>query len=323
MLYQLLLFLIVLFLLKKYLNGGTNQHSQDLRGKTILITGANTGIGLETAKVLSKMGAHILLACRNVKAALEAKEKIKHYSQNDLITIVELDLSSKKSIEECVKKVKELSVAVDILINNAGVMMCPYMTTKEGFELQVGTNHIGHFYLTTMLLDEKILNDKEGRIINVSSKAHEGGLDFDPENMFMNEGNYSKVKAYAHSKIANVLFTIELQRRLDEKKSGIMTCSLHPGAVATELLRHVYGSHVILKTLETLLYPLVLFLFKSPLQGAQTTLHCALGPIEKGAYYADCQVLKARLPKNYEEVAKNLWIKSEFQTEYVCKSLKD
>jgi len=92
------------------------------------------------------MGAHILLACRNVKAALEAKEKIKHYSQNDLITIVELDLSSKKSIEECVKKVKELSVAVDILINNAGVMMCPYMTTKEGFELQVGTNHIGHFY---------------------------------------------------------------------------------------------------------------------------------------------------------------------------------
>jgi len=291
MILYIIIVVIFIIALKIYLNGGVNRATKNLEHHTILITGCNTGIGLETAKVLSKLGAHIILACRNIKSAQEAKEKVLEYSKNDQLTVVQLDLSSLKSIKECVQQLKELNVVIDVLINNAGVMMCPYMETEDGFENQLGTNHIGHFYFTILILDSELMNMKEGRIINVSSHGHVYGQDLDPENLFFSKENYSKVKAYAHSKLANVLFSIELQRRFDERKINILSCSLHPGGVRTELLRHI-TSNPILHTLESLLYPLMAFFMKTPMQGAQTTLYCTMGPIEKGAYYQDCKLKK-------------------------------
>jgi len=319
---QYIIILVVLIALKIYLNGGTNNATKNLENKTILVTGCNTGIGLETAKVLSKLGAHIILACRNLKSANDAKETVHQHSKNDKLTVVELDLSSLKSIAACVQKLKELNVVIDILINNAGVMMCPYMKTVDGFENQMGTNHIGHFYFTLLLLDANMINKEDGRIINVSSRAHIRAKGYDPNNLFMTEDKYSMTNAYSHSKLSNILFSIELQRRFDERKINIVTCSLHPGVVNTELARHIV-SNAFLRTLQKLLFPIIAYFMKSPLQGAQTTLYCAMGPLEKGAYYSDCKVKEAKLPEKYEEVAKNLWIKSEETIKYQCKSLKD
>jgi len=314
--------LVGLIALKIYLNGGTNKFNNNLENKTVLVTGCNTGIGLETAKVLSKLGAHVILACRNIKSANEAKDTVYNYSKNDKLTVVELDLSSLKSIAACVQKLKELNSVIDLLINNAGVMMCPYMKTVDGFENQMGTNHIGHFYFTILLLDANMINTKDGRIINVSSSAHRRAKEFDPNNLFLSEEKYTKMGAYAHSKLSNILFSIELQRRFDERNIKIVACSLHPGVVRTELARHIV-SNPFFRTLQNLLFPVLAFFMKSPIQGAQTTLFCAMGPIEKGAFYSDCKVKQAKLPEKHKEVARNLWIKSEETINYQCKSLKD
>jgi len=228
------------------------------------------------------------------------------------VEIVQLDLSSFKSIEECVKKLDEEKVVIDILINNAGVMVPPFTKTKEGLELQMGTNHIGHFYFTILLFDHGRMVQEGARVINVSSRAHRRGGDINVDNLFMNENNYQRMKAYAHSKMANILFSIELQRRMNLLSFNMDTCSLHPGAVNTELSRYITSS-TSGKILKIILYPIVYLVFKSPLQGAQTTICCALDPhLSQASYFADCEVTDIKhFPPNHEEVAKNLWIKSE------------
>jgi len=172
-------------------------------------------------------------------------------------------------------------------------------------------------------MDHHRLNEK-ARIVNVSSIAHARGTSIDPDNLFANENNYVPMKSYQHSKIANVLFTKELQRRFNKiSEDGMDTCSLHPGVVATELARYITDRGT-LGYVTKIFFPIVQNLFKTPLQGAQTNISCAIDPhLVKGAYYSDCVVKEPTLPPSPEEVAKRLWKKSEEICNYKCKSLSE
>ena len=203
--------------------------------KTVLITGANTGIGYDTARVLAERGANVLLGCRSEEKANEAIDQIKSIKADAKIKWVSLDLSSLKSIKKAADEVdKEKNL--DILINNAGVMIPPKSTTADGFELQFGVNHLGHFALTAHLLN-KLKSQPGARIVNVSSLAHrQGAIDFED---IHSEKSYNRIKRYAMSKFANILFTYELQRRLYKANSPAISVACHPGGSKTELDRHV------------------------------------------------------------------------------------
>ncbi|KAL6423549.1 hypothetical protein ACFW04_010240 [Cataglyphis niger] len=289
-----------------------------LVGKTVVITGANTGIGKETARDLYRRGARVILACRNVEKAKKAVEEIKNdpYLGTDskqfngklgVLVIYPLDLSSLQSVKECAKKILADESVIHILVNNAGIMMCPHEKTKDGFELQLQSNHIGHFLLTLLLLP-KIQSSAPGcRIINVSSICHLlGNIHFDDINL---DRSYSPMKAYAQTKLANILFTKELARRLKEAGiSGINVYSLHPGVIRTELSRH-YSKTIIPGA--TFFYQNIMRPFiKNPIQGAQTTIHCAVDEKvanETGLYYAECRVTTPQWRARNDRIAKNLW----------------
>jgi len=311
--------LVVAYALRKYFAGGKNKTIKDLTGQTVLITGANTGIGIETAKELARMNADVIIACRSKVNSDAAFKTIQEYAPDANISAYILDLSDLNCIREVVDSIERDNRKIDYLVNNAGVMMCPYMDTKDGFEMQMGTNHIGHFLFTILLFDKGLINTKNGRVVNVSSMAHKKGTKLDVEKVFTPRGSYNKQVVYGESKLANVLFTIELQRRTDEHGLGVTSYSLHPGVVNTELARHVI-SNPIVKLLFFILKPILLIFFKSPLEGAQTTLHCVLSDdLKPGRYYRDCAEDPAVLPENHETKAKTLWEKSEHIVNYQSK----
>lgn len=203
----------------------------DQTGRTAVITGANTGLGFETAKALAAKGAHVILAVRNTDKGKEAAARIQGN-----VSVQELDLTSLASIRDAATALRDGSDKIDLLINNAGVMTTPKGTTKDGFELQFGTNHLGHFALTGLLLDK--LRDVEGaRIVTVSSNGHKmgGAIHFDDLQW---ERRYSRMGAYTQSKLANLLFTYELQRRLAPRGKTIAVAA-HPGTSTTELVRNL------------------------------------------------------------------------------------
>jgi len=287
-----------------------------------LITGSNTGIGLETAKVLSQMGANIYLACRDRNRVDAAKDIVKGVANEGHVNTVLLDLGSFESIQETVKFLKKEKVVIDILINNAGVMAPPYMETRDGFESQIGVNHLGHFYLTLLMFDEGLIHH-DGRIINLSSIAHRRGQDIDVENLLTSRDDYKATVVYGESKLSNVLFSLELAKRLSRNGYNAITCSLHPGGVRTELGRFFLADSKLLSFLQYPLYPLLWLFMKSPLEGAQTSLHCSLSDdIVPGAYYSDCKLKQAQLPENYEQKAVTLWETSERLIGYNSKLLK-
>ncbi|XP_043270397.1 uncharacterized protein [Venturia canescens] len=292
-----------------------------LVGKTVVITGANTGIGKETARDLYRRGARVIMACRNMEKANAAAEEVKtvppskperEQFQGDPGEVVtcKLNLASFASVRECAKHLIENETNIHMLINNAGVMMCPYEKTEDGFESQFQTNHLGHFLLTLLLLPKLRSSTPGVKIINVSSDAHYfGTIHFDNINL---ERSYGPIKAYAQSKLANVLFTRELARRLkDAKIEGITVYSLHPGVIATELGRHI----------NTTLFPGVGFMFnkfvrpwsKTPELGAQTTLYCALdeeAAKQSGLFYKECAVTTPSGKARNDERALRLWNES-------------
>jgi NAD(P)-dependent dehydrogenase (short-subunit alcohol dehydrogenase family) len=204
-------------------------------GKTVFVTGANTGIGYDTARVLALRGARVLLGCRSEDKAVEAIEKIKAIKSDADVCWVPLDLASLASIEAAAD-IANKEARLDALVNNAGVMMPPKLETNDGFELQFGVNHLGHFALTGHLLPK--LKDQAGaRIVNVSSLAHRNGrIDYDDIHA---DKNYSRMARYGMSKFANILFTYELQRRLKAANSSAISVACHPGGSATELGRHI------------------------------------------------------------------------------------
>ena len=206
----------------------------DQSGKIIVITGSSSGIGFEAARVLTNKGAKVIIAVRDPVKGNTALDKIKAQIENADVEYMNIDLADLDSVNAFVKEYKEKFDKLDILINNAGVMIPPYSKTKNGFELQMGTNHMGHFALTLQLLD-LIKNTPHSRIVNVSSNAHKyGNIDFDDLNW--EKRKYKAWRAYGDSKIANLYFTSELRNRL--KDTDVRVTAAHPGWTATDLQRH-------------------------------------------------------------------------------------
>jgi NAD(P)-dependent dehydrogenase (short-subunit alcohol dehydrogenase family) len=212
-------------------------HIPDQGGRLAVVTGASSGIGMEAARILAHKNARVVLAVRNVAKGEEVAKSIRQRTAALDVTVRELELSSLASINAFVESLARDHQRVDILINNAGVMMCPYATTRDGFEIQFGTNHLGHFALTLQLLP-LLKKSKGSRVVNVSSLAHKrGNLALDDLNW--NKRKYKTVQAYCDSKLANLYFTYELARKLGTEGDNPKVTAAHPGWTATDLQRHL------------------------------------------------------------------------------------
>lgn len=283
-----------------------------LDGKTAIITGCNSGIGKITAKEFYRIGARVIMACRDIQRAEVAMQEIKDEVKDEQgvgeMVVKRLDLNSLKSVRECANEILSTEQSIHLLVNNAGIMMCPYGKTEDGFETQIGVNHLGHFLFTCLLLP-RIITSAPARIINLSSVAHEKAvIKFSDINW--EKRPYSAFGAYASSKLANVLFTKELAKRLEGK--GVTTYAVHPGIVKTELGRHM--DEVYFKGARVLARFVTYFMMKTPEEGAQTTLHCALDENagkETGLYYSDCKVIEPSALAKDMDGAKRLWEESE------------
>ncbi|XP_067134946.1 retinol dehydrogenase 12-like isoform X3 [Centruroides vittatus] len=297
-------------LLKKWLSGKSCHSFNRLDGKTVIITGGNTGIGKETAIDLSRRGASIILACRDVKKGKDAVKDIQFITGNSNIKFMQLDLASFNSIRSFSEEVLKSEPQIHILINNAGLGATPFQKTQEGYEMQFGVNHLGHFLLTLLLLD-RIKSSAPARIINVSSMAYKyGKIKFDDLN---SEKDYKPIPAYCQSKLANIYFTRELAKRLEG--TNVTTYCLHPGVVDTELGRYLKDSSGFHYTIA--FYITSKLFFKSTKQGAQTTIYCAVAEElanESGHFYTECR--RSRLNSNATDdtVAEKLWKISEEMT---------
>ena len=215
--------------------GGDRRHwteadIPDLSGRTAVVTGANTGLGLQAALVLAERGAHVVLACRNVAKAGRAAERIAAAAKGAGPSVVRLDLASQSSVRGAAKEIRDRFPRLDLLVNNAGVMEVPYQRTEDGFELTLATNHLGPFALTGLLLDHLAA---DARVVTMSSIGHlVGVMDFDD---LQSERGYDPDRAYGQSKLANLLFSYELDRRLRAVGSTVTALACHPGVVYTDL----------------------------------------------------------------------------------------
>ncbi|MCI4374243.1 hypothetical protein PGIGA_G00004020 [Pangasianodon gigas] len=291
-------------LLKNHLTGGTCPSKAKIPGKTVVITGANAGIGKETARELARRGGRIIMGCRDMEKCETAAREIRGSTLNPHVYARHIDLASIKSIRSFAEKINQEEERVDILINNAAVMRCPPGKTEDGFDMQFGVNYLGHFLLTNLLLD-KLKDSAPSRVINLSSLAHIiGEIDFNDLNW--DRKKFNTKKAYCQSKLAIVLFTRELARRLEG--TGVTVYALHPGVVATELGRHT-GMHQS-QFSSTVLSPIFYLLIKSPELGAQPSVYLAVAEelaSVSGRYY---DVMKEKEPAPQaldQEVAVRLW----------------
>jgi NAD(P)-dependent dehydrogenase (short-subunit alcohol dehydrogenase family) len=246
----------------------------DQTGRTAVITGANTGLGYETASALAAKGAHVVLAVRNLDKGKEAARGIEQATPGASVAVQQLDLTSLESIRAAADQLRASHESIDLLINNAGVMMTPKSTTRDGFELQFGTNHLGHFAFTGLLID-RVLAVPGSRVVTVSSTGHRfaRGIRFDDLQW---EHDYSRVGAYGQAKLANLMFTYELQRRLIG--TNTIAAAAHPGGSNTELMRNLPAA---IRGVGTLLTPL----FQGPDMGALPTLRAATDPGVLGGQY--------------------------------------
>ena len=211
----------------------TAEDIPDQTGRTILITGANSGLGLRSAEALAAKGARVLLACRNASRAATALAAVKAQATGPAPEVRTLDLQSLASVRACAAGLAAELDSLDVLMNNAGIMAVPKATTEDGFESQMGTNHLGHFALTGLLLPT-LLAAREPRVVTVSSNAHNmGRMDFD--DLFFERRRYSRWRAYGQTKLANLLFSGELQRRAVEHRTALTSVAAHPGYSATNL----------------------------------------------------------------------------------------
>ena len=257
----------------------------DQSGRVCVVTGANSGLGLETARALAAHGASVVLAVRNPDKGAEAVARIRAATPKADLSVQRLDLSSLDSIRSAARELRDNTDRIDLLINNAGVMYTPRQETADGFELQLGTNHIGHFALTGLLLD-RLLPVEGSRIVTVSSIAHRilSRIDFDD---LQAQRRYNRIAAYGRSKLANLLFTYELQRRLTEAGAPTEALAAHPGVSHTEIGRHIPG--------ERRLQSFVRWTTQPAETGALPTLRAATDPnAEGGQYYGPGGVMEMR-----------------------------
>ncbi|GAN01105.1 retinol dehydrogenase 12-like [Mucor ambiguus] len=289
-------------------------YNTDLTGKIVIITGANSGVGLENARVLSSVGAKVIIPCRTLEKANGAIQDIKKTVPHADLVPMQLDLSDLSSIKAFADTFLALELPLHILINNAGIMACPKSFTKDGFEAQFGVNHLGHFYLTELLMD-KLKQSAPARVVVVSSCGNSqmlgaGGIDFDNLNA---EKRYSYFKVYGQSKLANILHAKELQRRFDAQNVDITVVSLHPGFVESNLMRHITAPMLLDYVCSMRNYRATFQEMSNKKQvgvGASTNVYCAVSPdIKKGAFYSDNTVNTVLLNEqaDNQKMAKKLW----------------
>uniref|UniRef100_A0AAQ4RRL8 Retinol dehydrogenase 12 n=1 Tax=Gasterosteus aculeatus aculeatus TaxID=481459 RepID=A0AAQ4RRL8_GASAC len=335
--------LVILFAphIRKYAAGGVCSSTASLDGKVALITGANTGIGKETALELAVRGARVIMACRNVDKGEEAADSIRAAHPEAQVEVRELDLADTCSIRAFAQKFlggeRRVSApppppspraallslgtphsghvflsffglrpffsevnSLHILINNAGVMMCPYTKTIDGFEMHIGVNHLGHFLLTSLLIG-LLKRSAPARIVVVSSLAHNfGWIRFHD---LHSQGSYNSGLAYCQSKLANVLFTRECARKL--KGTDVTVNSVHPGTVNSDLTRH--------STLMTIFFTVFSTFLKTPREGAQTSIYCAVADelhSISGKHFSDCAPAFVAPQGRSEDTARRLWAAS-------------
>jgi len=262
--------------------------SPSLSGKVIIVTGGNTGLGYEAARVFATKGALVILACRSLERAEMAKKKIIAAAPDAQVAIMKLDLGSLSSIDAFAKDFKNKFTRLDTLLNNAGIMTIPYQKTEDGFEKQNGVNHLGHFALTARLF-ELLIKTPSSRIVNVSSNAHRfGKMDF--ANYLYEHGKYSKLGSYGRSKLSNLLFTYELARRVEAKHLDIKVLAAHPGVANTEL-----GRYMTQNALTRPLFQLFFKLASTPYVGALPEIRACMD-IEavNGQYYGPSRLKATR-----------------------------
>ncbi len=210
----------------------TEANIPDLTGKTIVVTGANSGLGLETTRLLSRRGAHIIMACRTASKAEAAMRDVRDSNPDAALEFMPLDLADLASVRAFAEAFGAAHERLDVLLNNAGVMALPRTETVDGFEMQIGTNHLGHFALTSLLMP-KLLETKGARVVQVSSLMHKvGSMRFDD---LHGRRSYDKWRAYSQSKLANLLFFYELHRRLSATGAEVLSLAAHPGYSSTNL----------------------------------------------------------------------------------------
>jgi NAD(P)-dependent dehydrogenase (short-subunit alcohol dehydrogenase family) len=297
------------------------QYGEKAKDKYVIVTGGNTGIGKDSVRCLSMAGAKVVLACRSLEKGQQAIDDMKKINSDVVIKLMKLDLSDMVSIKEFANQYLASGDPLHILINNAGVMACPKELTKQAYELQMGTNHLGHFLLTSLLeplLISSGTRDEPSRIINISSIANylfppKKGISLDD---LKAEKHYDPWQRYGESKLANILHALELSQKYKEAGHPIIAVAVHPGVIhETDLYRHMDFSVTRSAVLNLIMHP-IRFWFaitqfeKTIVQGSSTQLYCALSPdIISGEYYADCQVeTKLRSPlASDKDLAKRLW----------------
>lgn len=283
----------------------------DQSGRTVIVTGANSGLGYDTAAALADKGAQVVLAVRNVDKGKEAVDRIKKTSPDAVVTVAELDLSSLNSVRRASDELRTAHPRVDLLINNAGVMYVPTReTTEDGFEMQFGTNHLGHFALTGLLLDN-LLSVEGSRVVTVSSVGHRilARIRFEDPHF---ETGYNRVRAYGQSKLANLMFTYELQRRLALKGAPTIAAAAHPGFSDTELMRYI----------PVFVPDIAWKVFTQPAdKGALPTLRAATDPdVQGGQYYGPDgigevkghpKLVASSAQSHDQDIQRRLWTMSE------------
>jgi NAD(P)-dependent dehydrogenase (short-subunit alcohol dehydrogenase family) len=257
----------------------TENDVPDQTGRLAIVTGSNTGLGYDTARVLAARGAEVVMACRDTGKADAAAARIRQLTPGAKVTVQKLDLGSLAGVKEAAAEMAAAHPRIDLLVNNAGVMYPPKSTTPDGFELQFGTNHLGHFALTGLLLNN-MLTVGGSRVVVVASIAHNIRAKIDFEDLQWERRKYERVAAYGQSKLANLLFAYDLQRRLAAAKAKTIAVAAHPGVAATELTRHLPGANL----------PGVNWLsgrlLNSAEMGALPTLRAATDPgVSGGQYY--------------------------------------
>lgn len=286
----------------------------DLAGRLALVTGASGGLGEETARALAACGARIVIAARDIPKAEAVAAKIRESTGNREVEVIALELDSLASVRSCAAEFLARHSDLSLLINNAGVMACPFMKTRDGFEMQFGTNHLGHFVFTNSILPA-LLAGAPGRIVNLSSGGHSlSNVLFDDPGFETTP--YNKFLAYGQSKTANVQFAVGLDRRLKDR--GVRAFAVHPGIIMTDLARHMESADI-----EELMGGpgAAQMVFKSIPAGAATSCYAATrADLEGGVYLEDCHVAEVNDTEGQDGVrsyamdpanAERLWALSE------------
>ncbi|XP_077248715.1 short-chain dehydrogenase TIC 32, chloroplastic-like [Tasmannia lanceolata] len=283
---------------------------------TAIVTGATSGIGKETARVLAKRGAKVIIPSRSMESGLRVKESLLEENPNAKLHVMEMDLSSLNSVASFSRSFNSSDNHLNILVNNAGIMACPFQLSADGVELQFATNHLGHFLLTNLLLDKLKATAKEtgieGRIVNVSSMAHRyssnSAIQFESQKL-NDPSKYRTYDAYVRSKLANVLHANELSMRLQEEGCNVTANSLHPGVIPTNISRYANSMAIPFALMRPFL--------KNIAQGSSTTCYVALHPNVRGVtgkYFANCNETTPSAQSRDKDLGKRLW---EFSQELI------